>query len=132
MDSDVVVSHRYSGSAIWCGHSRSISTLRNSPLRYAIAVLVWSPPTSDASPLRGSWLHQCLRTACGGCIRMGTTQEQHVEAPVGGRVRLPDSVEELRELERQVEREWWWLHGALNAVAQMHAERAGGTLKNFR
>ena len=37
---------------------------------------------------------------------------------------LPDTLEELRELERQIEREWWWLHGALNAVAQMHAERA--------
>jgi len=31
---------------------------------------------------------------------------------------LPDTLEELRALEREVEREWWWLHGALNAVAQ--------------
>lgn len=48
------------------------------------------------------------------------------------RVHLPDTIEELRELERQVEREWWWLHGALNAVAQLHAQRATGTLGNFR
>ena len=45
---------------------------------------------------------------------------------------LPETLEELRELERQIEREWWWLHGALNAVAQMHAERATGTLGDFR
>ena len=45
---------------------------------------------------------------------------------------LPDTLDELRELDRQVEREWWWLHGALNAVAQMHAERAKGSLGNFR
>ena len=48
------------------------------------------------------------------------------------RALLPDTLEELRELERLVECEWWWLHGALNAVAQMHAERAAGTLGNFR
>jgi hypothetical protein len=45
---------------------------------------------------------------------------------------LPDTLEELRALERQVEREWWWLHGALNAVAQMRAERAGCSLLSFR
>jgi len=51
---------------------------------------------------------------------------------VGNCAHLPETLEELRELERQVEREWWWLHGALNAVAQMHAERASGSLANFR
>ena len=45
---------------------------------------------------------------------------------------LPDTLEELRALERQVEREWWWLHGALNAVAQMRAERAAGSVVSFR
>jgi len=45
---------------------------------------------------------------------------------------LPETLEELRELERQIECEWWCLHGALNAVAQMHAERATGTLADFR
>ena len=33
-----------------------------------------------------------------------------------------DEVERLRALEREVEQEWWWLNGALNAVAQAHAE----------
>jgi DNA-binding IclR family transcriptional regulator len=31
---------------------------------------------------------------------------------------MPNTLEELRALERDVERQWWWLHGALNAVAQ--------------
>ncbi len=35
-------------------------------------------------------------------------------------------------LEREVEREWWWLHGALNAVAQMRAGRAAGGIVSFR
>jgi hypothetical protein len=45
---------------------------------------------------------------------------------------MPDTLEELRVLEREVEREWWWLQGALNAVAQMQAERAAGVLASFR
>jgi hypothetical protein len=45
---------------------------------------------------------------------------------------MPDTLEELRALERQVEREWWWLHGALNAVAQVQAARAAGVLTSFR
>lgn len=49
-----------------------------------------------------------------------------------GRHKMPDSLEELRALERQVEREWWWSHGALNAVAQMRAERTVGASMNFR
>lgn len=49
-----------------------------------------------------------------------------------GQIHLPDTLEELRALERQAEREWWWLHGALNAVAQMLAERAGGSPVSFR
>ena len=36
------------------------------------------------------------------------------------------------KLERQVEREWWWLSGALHAVAQVQAEAAAGNLKCFR
>lgn len=35
---------------------------------------------------------------------------------------MPDNVGQLRALEREVEREWWWLNGALHAVAQAHAE----------
>ena len=29
-----------------------------------------------------------------------------------------DELDKLRALEREVEREWWWLSGALHAVAQ--------------
>ena len=32
---------------------------------------------------------------------------------------MPNSLEELRALEREVEREWWWLNGALHAIAQI-------------
>jgi len=31
--------------------------------------------------------------------------------------KIPDTLEELRAIERQVEREWWWLNGALHAIA---------------
>ncbi len=31
--------------------------------------------------------------------------------------------EELVALEQQLECEWWWLHGALNAVAQLQVGR---------
>jgi hypothetical protein len=45
---------------------------------------------------------------------------------------MPDTLEELRTLERDVEREWWWLHGALFAVAELQADREQGALANFR
>ena len=45
---------------------------------------------------------------------------------------MADSLEELRTLERQVEREWWWLNGALHAVAEAQAERSTGKLQSFR
>jgi hypothetical protein len=45
---------------------------------------------------------------------------------------MPDSLKDLRALERQVEREWWWLNGALHAVAQAHAEWSAGRLQSFR
>ena len=45
---------------------------------------------------------------------------------------MPDSLEDLRALEREVERKWWWLNGALHAVAQAHAERSVGKLQSFR
>ena len=41
---------------------------------------------------------------------------------------MPDSLDELRALERQVEREWWWLNGAIYAVAQVQADRLQGAL----
>lgn len=36
--------------------------------------------------------------------------------------RLPETVDELQRLERRIEREWWWINGALHAVAQMQAD----------
>jgi hypothetical protein len=48
------------------------------------------------------------------------------------RQNLPNSLEKLLTLERQVERQWWWLNGALHAVAQMKAEAALGNVTNFR
>ena len=50
----------------------------------------------------------------------------HSEAAVEAQAHLPETLEELRALERLVEREWWSLHGALNVVAQMrpNARRA--------
>jgi hypothetical protein len=41
-------------------------------------------------------------------------------------------LKQLRALQGQAEREWWWLQGALNAVAQTRAERAGGSPVSFR
>jgi hypothetical protein len=45
---------------------------------------------------------------------------------------MPETLEELQALERQVEREWWWLNGALNAVAEVEAERPYGDVRRFR
>jgi hypothetical protein len=45
---------------------------------------------------------------------------------------MPDTLEELRALERDVEREWWWLNGALHAAAQVYAERPYGDVRLFR
>ena len=43
-----------------------------------------------------------------------------------------NTLEELRTLEREVERQWWWLNGALHAVAQGRAERPYADPKSFR
>jgi hypothetical protein len=45
---------------------------------------------------------------------------------------MPNTLEELRSLERDVECEWWWLHGAINAVAQARTEHAHGDARSFR
>ena len=45
---------------------------------------------------------------------------------------MADSLDELRALEREVEREWWWLNGALHAVAEAQAEWSTGKLQSFR
>ena len=39
---------------------------------------------------------------------------------------LPKTLEALQSLERQIEREWWWINGALHAVAQLQAEGPRG------
>jgi len=45
---------------------------------------------------------------------------------------MPEALEELRALERDVERQWWWLNGALHAAAQARAERSDGDQRSFR
>ena len=45
---------------------------------------------------------------------------------------MPVTLEELQALEREVEREWWWLNGALHAAAQVYAERPHGDANLFR
>jgi hypothetical protein len=45
---------------------------------------------------------------------------------------MPDTLEELRTMERQIEREWWWLHGAIHATAQVCAERSASDPHAFR
>jgi hypothetical protein len=45
---------------------------------------------------------------------------------------LPDTLGELLALEHQIEREWWWLNGALHAVAEVQAEAAVGNLRCLR
>ena len=73
-----------------------------------------------------------VRGACGRRLRGVSEREQKGnliwEVAVDTKCAMPDTIEELRALERAVEREWWWLHGALNAVAQVQAERSRGTL----
>jgi hypothetical protein len=34
-------------------------------------------------------------------------------------------LDKLRKLERQIEREWWWLNGALHAIAQVSSGDPG-------
>jgi hypothetical protein len=42
---------------------------------------------------------------------------------------MPETLEDLRALECDVERKWRWLHGALHAAAQVRAERSYGDAK---
>ena len=39
---------------------------------------------------------------------------------------LPGDLDGLRTLERRLEREWWWINGALHAVAQLQADGPRG------
>jgi len=60
-------------------------------------------------------------------------KREHIcEAAVETHHSIPDTLDELQALERQVEREWWWLHGAISAAAQLQAERSVGDVKSFR
>jgi hypothetical protein len=56
----------------------------------------------------------------------------YFQVPVEAEHAMANSLEELRALEREVEREWWWLNGALHASAQARVEWSTGKLQNFR
>jgi len=45
---------------------------------------------------------------------------------------MPDTLEELRAVERQAEREWWRIQALLLAVAELNAGRSGGVTRKFR
>ena len=45
---------------------------------------------------------------------------------------MPDTLEDLQALEREVERQWWWLNGALHAAAEVNSERPYGDPRRFR
>jgi hypothetical protein len=73
-----------------------------------------------------------LRAASEGCIKERTKREHAFQVPVEAEHAMANSLEELRALEREVEREWWWLNGALHAAAQACAEWSTGKLHSFR
>src|SRR5262245_8892957 len=76
-----------------------------------------------------------VRGACGRRQRGVSKKEQKGNIPLATAVEwfvMPDTIEGLRALERQVEMEWWWLNGALHAVAQLQAERAVGSHARIR
>jgi hypothetical protein len=54
--------------------------------------------------------------------RKGNTLQ---EAPVETAPNRPDGLDNLLAVEQQLEREWWWLQGALNATAELSTARAG-------
>ena len=39
---------------------------------------------------------------------------------------LPEQLEELLKLEHRLEREWWWINGALHAAAQIQSDGPKG------
>jgi hypothetical protein len=45
---------------------------------------------------------------------------------------MPDTLEELRALEREAERDWWTLQGALLAIAELNTRRTAGITGKFR
>jgi hypothetical protein len=51
---------------------------------------------------------------------------------MGDDAELPTCLDALCALERAVEREWWWLAGALYAVAEVSAESAKRPIGRLR
>ena len=49
-----------------------------------------------------------------------------------GDTELPGGLEDLCALERAVEKEWWWLGGALHAVAEMRIDFPNAPVGHFR
>ena len=43
-----------------------------------------------------------------------------------------DELDKLRALEREIEREWWWLNGALHAIAQAHADGLSRSIREMQ
>jgi hypothetical protein len=43
-----------------------------------------------------------------------------------------DELDKLRALEREIEREWWWLNGTLQAIAQVNSGDPGAYLTQKR
>jgi hypothetical protein len=39
---------------------------------------------------------------------------------------VPEQLEELLKLEHRLEREWWWINGALHAAAQIQSDGPKG------
>ena len=54
------------------------------------------------------------------------------EASMEGDAELPAGFDDLCALERAVEKEWWWLAGALRAVAEIRAEIPLTPIGRFR
>ncbi len=101
-------------------------------MRWLTPERMGEPPAIDATPGGEGCDRRGLRAEGTECIKVGTKREHIYEAAVETRCELPDSLEKLLALEQELEREWWWLHGALNAVAEVQAERTGGIVTRFR
>ena len=51
---------------------------------------------------------------------------------MGNDAELPACLDDLCALERTVEKEWWWLAGALHAVAEIRADFPNAPAGRFR
>ena len=102
-----------------------------------------SHPVSGGITTKGCWPRSPLLAEGGGAFagacgrrQQGVSKKEQKGNPhsicLWREPQMPDTLEDLRTLEREVEREWWWLHGALIAVAELQADRERGALGNFR